>query len=77
MSKIITARSNFSLEVVTKPGKCRGCKVKIGAGERVYVSRYKNPNNRGQNCVALLCNLEECYEEWDSEVFTARMSQMD
>lgn len=77
MNKLITARSNFALETVQKPGKCRGCDVKIVAGERVYVSRYTNPHNHGQNCVAYLCNLEECWQEWDAEVCVKAGEQFD
>lgn len=76
-NKLITARSNFALETVTKSGNCRGCRVRIKAGERVYVSRYVNPHNRGQNCTAYLCNLEECWETWDEEVFVKAGEQFD
>lgn len=77
MGKLITARSSFALETITKAGRCRGCKVKIEVGERVYVSRYTNPHNRRQNCLAYLCNLEECWQEWDEEVFPKAAEQFD
>jgi uncharacterized protein with PIN domain len=77
MSKLITARSNFALESAPERARCRGCKRKLETGERVYVSRYVNPHNRGQNCTAYLCNLEECRQEWDSEVFVKAGEQFD
>ena len=75
--KIISARSNFNLETVEKPGKCRGCKAKIEAGEKVYVSRFINPHNRRQLCVAYLCNLEECWQDYDEQLFPQSGEQFD
>jgi hypothetical protein len=75
--RLVSARSNFNLETVTKSGKCRGCKTKIEAGEKVYVSRFTNPHNKRQNCVAYLCNLESCWEDYDEQLFPQMAEHFD
>jgi hypothetical protein len=67
MKHLYTARSSFAVEVLDSPAPCRGCGHSFKSGASAYVQHWKN---LGKPVCTVLCNLEGCWEEYDSQVFT-------
>jgi hypothetical protein len=66
--EIYTMRSKFRVEVLDSPAHCSGCRRAWKAGESAYVKRWMNLGNLVRT---VLCNLEECWQEWDESIFHA------
>lgn len=69
MSELYTARSTFTEESLDKLGRCSGCERRFKAGDVAFVRRYTNPHNRTMIARTILCNLEQCWQDWDEKVY--------
>lgn len=64
--EIYTLRSKFNLEVLDSPARCSGCQKAWKAGGSAHVRRWMNYRKLVRT---VLCNLDDCWQEWDADVF--------